>query len=178
MTDSNEKAPWDKFWGDIFATVRANKLDTESGNGVKIPLATLESLRRELAALPYVNYGNFTKEATGVSDGLTRMNIFLTTDEPLSTRSSSVSQDANVDPGDGYLIRTLMETYASTDVRGYGSRLRQLRRDFLYCSLHRALQLRMRLSLRKRGDRLSELFHDRLSHGGRAIFLRVLALRS
>jgi hypothetical protein len=35
--------------------------------------------------------------------------------------------------GDGYLIRTLMETYASTDVRGYGSRLRQLRRDFLYC---------------------------------------------
>jgi hypothetical protein len=174
----NGTAPWDKFWGDIFATVRANKLDTEAGNGVRIASATLESLRRELAALPYVNYGNFAKEATGVSDGLIRMNIFLMTDEPLSTRSSSVSHEANVDPGDGYLIRTLMESYASTDVRGYGSRLRQLRRDFLYCSLHRALELRMRLSVRKRGDRLSELFHDRLSHGGRAILLRVLALRS
>jgi hypothetical protein len=174
----NGTAPWDKFWGDIFATVRANKLDTKAGNGVKIPSATLENLRRELAGLPYVNYGNFAKEATGVSDGLTRMNIFLTTDEPTSTRTSSVSQDGNIDPGDGYLIRTLMETYASTNVRGYGSRLRQLRRDFLYCTLHRALELRLRLSVRKRGDRLSELFHDRLSHGGRAILLRILALRT
>ena len=103
----NGTAPWDKFWGDLFATVRANRLD-----------------------------------------------------------------------GDDYLIRALMETYASTDVRGYGSRLRRLRRDFLYCSLHRAHELRIRLSVRKRGDRLSELFHDRLSHGGRAILLRVLALRS
>ena len=76
------------------------------------------------------------------------------------------------------MIRTLIESYASTDVRGYGSRLRQLRRGFLYFSLHRAVELRMRLSVRKRGDRLSELFHDRLSHGGRAILLRVLALRS
>jgi hypothetical protein len=174
----NGTAPWDKFWGDIFATVRANKLDTKAGNGVKIPSATLENLRRELAGLPFVNYGKFNKEATGISDGLIRTNIFLSTDEPLSMRSSSVSKDANIDPGDGYLIRTLMETYASTNVRGYGSRLRQLRRDFLYCSLHRALELRMRLSVRKRGDRLSELFHDRLSHGGRAILLRVLALRS
>jgi hypothetical protein len=40
------------------------------------------------------------------------------------------------------------------------------------------MELRVRLSVRKRGDRLSELFHDRLSHGGRAILLRVLALRS
>jgi len=135
-------------------------------------------LRRELVALPFVNYGNFSKKATGVSDGLTRMNIFLSTDEPVSMRSSSVSNDANVDPGDGYLIRTLMEVYASTDLRGYRSRLRQLRRDFLYCSLYRAHELRMRLSVRKRGDRLSELFHDRLSHGGRAILLRVLELRS
>src|SRR5207253_10115119 len=102
----------------------------------------------------------------------------LSTDEPVSMRSSSVSYEAYPDPGDDYLIRTLMETYAKTDVRGYGSRLRQLRRDFLYCSLGRALGLRMRLSVRKRGDRLSELVHDRLSHGGRAILLRVLALRS
>jgi hypothetical protein len=75
------------------------------------------------------------------------------------------------------LIGALMEAYASTDVRGYGSRLRRLRRDFLYCSLNRARDLRMRLSVRTRGDKLSELFYDRLSHGGRAILLRVLALR-
>jgi len=173
-------APWDKFWGDVFATVRANKLDTAAGNGVKIPSATLENLRRELVVLPAVNYGSFPKEATGVSDGLVRMNIFLSTDEAeqVSMRSSSVSNEPYPDPSDDYLIRTLMEKYANTDVRGYGSRLRRLRRDFLYCSLHRALELRRRFSVRKRGDQLSELFHDRLSHGGRAILLRVLALRS
>lgn len=177
-SNRNGTAPWDKFWGDLYATVRANKLDTSAGNGVRIPSATLENLRRQLAALPFVNYGNFAKEATGVSDGLSRRNLFLSSDEPVSMRSSSVSHEAYVDPSDDYLIRILMEAYASTDVRGYGSRLRRLRRDFLYCSLSRAHELRKRLSVRKRGDRLSELFHDRLSHGGRAILLRVLALRS
>jgi hypothetical protein len=173
-------APWDKFWGDLFVTVRANRLDTAAGNGVKIPATTLENLRKQLVGLPSVNYGSFPKEATGVSDGLVRKNLFLSTDsaEPVSMRSSSVSREAYPDPSDDYLIRTLMEAYAKTDVRGYGKRLRQLRRDFLYCSLARALELRMRLPMRKRGDRLSELFHDRLSHGGRAILLRVLALRS
>jgi hypothetical protein len=169
-------AGWDKFWGDLFRTVRAHRLDTSAGNGVKIPSKTLEDLRLELVALPDVDYGNYSKEAKGVSDGLIRMNIFLSTDEPVSMRSSSTSKEAYLDPDDDYLIRTLMEAYASTDVRGYGNRLRRLRRDFLYCSLHRAVVLRMRLSLRKRGDRLSEMFHDRLSHGGRAFLLRVLAL--
>ncbi len=171
-------AAWDKFWGDLFATVRANKLDTAAGNGVKIPATTLEDLRKQLAALPYVDYGSYPKEATGVSDGLIRMNIFLTTEEPVSMRSSSVSYEPYPDPSDDYLIRTLMENYAATDVRGYGGRLRRLRRDFLYCSLHRASELRRRLTMRKPRDRVSELFYDRLSRGGRAILLRVLALRS
>jgi hypothetical protein len=104
-----------------------------------------------------VNYGDFPKKATGVSDGLIRMNIFLTTDEPVSMRASSVAHEAYPDPSDDSLIGALMEAYASTDVRGYGSRLRRLRRDFLYCSLNRARDLRMRLSVRKRGDKLSEL---------------------
>jgi hypothetical protein len=172
-------APWDKFWGDLFRTVRANKLDTAAGNGVRIPSATLEDLRLELVALPYVDYGNYSKEARGVSNGLIRKNLLLSSDEHASmTRSSSVAKETYPDPDDDYLIRTLMESYASTDVVGYGGRLRRLRQDFLYCSLHRALELRIRLSLRKRGDRVSELFHDRLSHGGRAILLGVLALRS
>jgi hypothetical protein len=171
-------APWDKFWGDLYATVRANRLDTSAGNGVRIPAATLERLRQELVVLPHVDYGNFPKEATGVSDGLVRMNLFLTTTEPVSVRATSVANEVYPDPSDDSLIRTLMESYASTDVKGYGGRLRQLRRDFLYCSLGRAIDLRTRLSARRRGDRVSELFHDRLSRGGRAILLRVLALRS
>jgi hypothetical protein len=169
-------APWDKFWGDLFRTVRANGLDTSAGNGVRIPPATLENLRLELVALPYVDYGTYSKEAKEVSNGLIRKNIFLSTDEPVAMRFSSTAKEAYLDPSDDYLIRVLMEAYASTDVRGYGSRLRRLRRDFLYCSAHRALVLRTRLSLPKLGDRLSELFHDRLSHGGRAFLLRVLAL--
>lgn len=171
-------AAWDKFWGDLFATVRAHRLDTRAGNGVRIPAATLETLRRQLAALPSVNYGSYSKEATGVSDGLTCMNIFLSSDDPVSMRQTSVSHEAYPDPSDDYLIAKLMEACASTDVKGYGRRLRELRRDFLYCSLPRARELRIRLPMRKRGDRVSELFHDRLSRGGRAILLRVLALRS
>jgi hypothetical protein len=176
----NGTAAWDKFWGDLFATVRSCRLDTTAGNGVRIPAATLEGLRRQLAALPYVNYGNFSKEATGVSDGLIRTNFFLSTasHEQLSMRSSSVSHETIPDPGDDYLIRVLMENFASSDVIGYGGRLRRLRRDFLYCSKPRAAQLRGRLNARRRGDRVSELFYDRLSHGGRAVLLRVLALRS
>jgi hypothetical protein len=105
----NGTAPWDKFWGDIYTTVRANRLDTSAGAGVRIPAATLENLRRELVVLPAVNYGNFSKEATGVSDGLTRINISLSADEAVSMRSSSVANEPYVDPSDDYLIRTLME---------------------------------------------------------------------
>jgi hypothetical protein len=74
------------------------------------------------------------------------------------------------DPSDDYLIDTLKENYSPADVKGYGGRLRRLRRDFLSCSKLRAFTLKNRLSARTRGDRLSELFHDRLSHGGRAFF--------
>jgi hypothetical protein len=176
----NGAAAWDRFWGSLFATVRSYGLDTAAGNGVRIPAATLEELRQQLAALPSVNYGDFSKEATGVSDGLIRTNVFLSTDsdEQVSTSVRSVSHETMPDPGDDYLIRLLMEHFASSDVVGYGRRLRQLRRDFLYCSKPRASQLRGRLTARRRGDRVSELFYDRLSHGGRAILLRVLALRS
>lgn len=171
-------APWDKFWGDLYATVRANKLDTARGNGTKIPDATLENLRQQLAALPSVNYGSFSKEAKDVSNGLFRHYLSLNFRDGSSMRSSYAAHEAYPDPSDDYLIDTLKENYSLADVRGYGGRLRQLRRDFLYCSKLRAFTLRNRLSARLSGDRLSELFHDRLSHGGRAILLRVLALRS
>src|SRR5258708_13947876 len=91
-------------------------------------------------------------------------------------RSSSVSYETYPDPSDVYLIRTLMEKYTNIDVRGYGSRLRMLRRDFLYCSLHRALELRRRFSGREPKDQLSQLFHHRPSHGRPAILLPVLSL--
>jgi hypothetical protein len=176
----NGTAPWDKFWGGLHATVRSFKLDTTAGNGVKIPSATLEELRRDLIALPKpdADYGEFSKDARGVSNGLIRRNMFLSSgfSEPILARQFAVSHEVTPDP-DGYLINLLTENYARSDVMGYGGRLRRLRRDFLYCSKPRAAQLRGRLVARRAGDRVSELFHDRLSHGGRAILLRVLALR-
>jgi hypothetical protein len=93
-------------------------------------------------------------------------------------RSSYSAHETYPDPSDDYLMDVLKENYSPADVKGYGGRLRRLRRDFLYCSKLRAFTLKSRLSGRIRGDRLSELFHDRLSHGGRALLLRVLALRS
>ena len=107
------------------------------------------------------------------------MNPFLISEpEPVSTRSSSISYEAYPDAGDGYLIDVLMEKYSRGNVTGYGARLRRLRRDFLYCSAPRALDLRARLLGRRAGDKLSEAFYDRLSHGGRAILLKILALRT
>jgi len=172
---------WEKFWGHVYATVRSFRLDTAAGNGVKIPLPILEGLRRDLIALPEpdVNYSEFSRDARGVSNGLTRTNMFLSAgfSEPVLMRQYAVSHETTPDP-DGYLINLLTENYARSDVIGYGGRLRRLRRDFLYCSKPRAAQLRGRLVSRRAGDRVSELFHDRLSHGGRAILLRVLALRN
>jgi hypothetical protein len=167
----------DHFWGDLYETVRTNKLDTAKGNGAKIPNATLENLRQQLAALPSVNYGSFRKEATDVSDGLLRHYSYLNSDGP-SMRSSYSAHETYPDPSDDYLMDALKENYSPADVKGYGGRLRRLRRDFLYCSKLRTFTLKNRLSVRTGGDRLSELFHDRLSHGGRALLLRVLALKS
>jgi hypothetical protein len=170
-------APWDHFWGDLYATVRANKLDSAKGNGAKIPDATLENLRQQLAALPGVDYGNYSKEATDVSNGLLRHYSFLNSDGP-SMRSSYSAHETYPDPSDDYLMDALKENYSPADVKGYGGRLRRLRHDFVSCSKLRAFTLKNRLSVRTTGDRLSELFHDRLSHGGRALLLRVLALKS
>ena len=171
-------APWDKFWGDLYATVRANKLDTAKGNGARIPDATLENLRQQLAALPSINYGSFSKEAKDVSNGLLRQYSSMNWGDGPSMRSSYSAHETYPDPSDGYLMDALKEKYSPADVKGYGGRLRRLRRDFLYCSKLRAFTLKNRFSVRIKGDRLSELFHDRLSHGGRALLLRVLALRS
>ena len=171
-------AAWDKFWGDLYATVRAHKLDTKKGNGARIPDATLENLRVQLAALPSVNYGSFTKEATGVSNGLLRQYSFLNTGDGPSMRSSYSAHETYPDPSDDYLMDALKEKYSPGDVKGYGGRLRRLRREFLHCSKLRAFTLKNRLSVRTKGDRLSELFHDRLSHGGRALLVRVLAIRA
>ena len=170
--------PWDKFWGDLYATVRANKLDTAQGNGARIPDATLENLRVQLAALPSINYGSFSKEAKDVSNGLLRQYSSMNSGDGPSMRSSYSAHETYPDPSDDYLMDALKEKYSPGDVRGYGGRLRRLRREFLHCSKLRAFTLKNRLSGRTKGDRLSELFHDRLSHAGRALLVRVLALRS
>jgi hypothetical protein len=171
-------APWDHFWGDLYATVRTNKLDTAKGNGAKIPDATLENLRQQLAALPSVNYGNFSKDAKDVSDGLMRHYSILNSGDGASMRSSYSAHETYPDPSDDYFIDMLNENYSAADVKGYAGRFLRLRRDFLHCSKLRAFTLQNRLSVRTRGDRLSELFHDRLSHGGRALLLRVLGLKA
>ena len=170
--------PWDHFWGGLYSTVRENKLDSAKGNGAKIPDATLENLRQQLAALPFVDYGTYSKDAKDVSNGLLRHYSFTNSGDGPSTRSSYSAHETYPDPSDEYLIDELNEKYSPSDVKGYGGRLRRLRRDFLYSSKLRAFTLKNRLSVRTKGDCLSELFHDRLSHGGRALLLRVLGLRS
>jgi hypothetical protein len=59
-------------------------------------------------------------------------------------------------------------------VEGYRDRLIYLRVNFVECPLGQAQTFRRRLGSRQTGDKLSELFYDRLSPGGRALLLRVL----
>lgn len=170
--------PWFNFFTAVAALIKARNLHQNIGNGTRFTLAELEPLRVQLAALPGVNYGTFSKTALSGDNGLTRQNPFVTgSEEPLSMSSRSVSQETYPDPGDEYLIRTLGTRYAAGNVGGFGGRLRELRHAFVRCSKGRAQALLARLSMRKPGDRVSELFYDVLSTGGRAILLRVLRMR-
>lgn len=168
--------PWPIFFSSVAALGKRFGLDTLAGNGSAIKVADLEPLRLQLAALPGVPYGQFDKDAPTGADGLIRNHFFLgdLPRDPPPVRVTARESNPGTDVSDDYLADRLLEKYAATDVAGYGARLRALREHFAVCSLGRAKELTARLSVRRRGDRLSELFHDRLSRDGRAILLRVL----
>lgn len=170
--------PWFNFFTTVAALIKARNLHQNIGSGTRFTLDDLEPLRVQLAALPGVNYGSFTKTDLSGANGLKRQNPFISgTEEPVSMSFRSVSHETYPDPSDEYLIRTLSVRYGASNVGGYGGRLRELRRDFAHCSKARAVALLARLSARRRGDKVSELFHDILSTEGRAILLRVLRMR-
>lgn len=175
---SPNNMPWFTFYLSIYLLIKRFRLDTFAGNGSRIGEDVLEPFRVQLAALPGVNYGNYQKDDPTGADGLLKNNPFLNEPyEETSMRSTTTAQESYPDPSDDFLIRTLQEQYAASDVAGYGKRLRSLRSDFARCSLGRAKELSLRLVTRRRGDRVSELFQDRLSTAGRAILLRVLRNR-
>jgi hypothetical protein len=169
--------PWPTFFNSVSTLIKTNGLDTTSGKGTRISLDVLEPLRVQLAALPDVNYGSFKKSDLTGANGLKRMHFFIESKEELPVSYKVVAYEAYPDPSDDYLIRTFQEKYAASDVAGYGGRYRRLRMDFAKCSLPRAKQLAVRLAVRKKGDRVSELFHTRLSTEGRALLLKILRER-
>jgi hypothetical protein len=174
-----DNIPWFVFYTSVVTLARKFNLNKTAGNGTRISLADIEPLRVQLAALPGVNYGDYDKDDKDVGNGLLRNNPFLDTHEDTTPSPVRISaRETYPDPTDDYLIRTLQEKYGASDVAGYGGRLRELRRAFALCSLGRAKALSTRLSVRKSGDKVAELFYDRLSAGGRAILLRVLRTRS
>ena len=173
---SNDGSPWPTFFSDVLALNKRFGFDTVAGNGGKVGVADLEPLRVQLAALPGVPYGDFDKDDPTDADGLIINNPFLDdTHEEIAVRLTKTS-DATY-PNDDYLVRTFQEHHAASDIAGYGKRVKSLRRDFALCSLGRAKELSPRLTARRRGDRVSEWFHDRLSTAGRALLLRVLRNR-
>lgn len=177
LTVPNEGTPWSDFYTAVYNAIKAKHLESPSGNGAKVSSTEMEPARVLLAKLPDVNYKDFKKTDLSGSNGLKRHNFLHDTHEEVSMRSSSTAREPYPDPSDDYLIETLKKRYAESDVKGYGGRLRELRKDFAKCSLSRAKVLAARLAGRKPGDKVSELFYDHLSHGGRAILLRVLKNR-
>jgi hypothetical protein len=173
----NPSPPWAAFFSSVVALLKRFRLDTPAGNGTKIGVGDLEPLRVQLAALPGVNYGDFKKDDPTGADGLIRNHPFIHSHNEIPVHERITTRETYPDPSDDYLMRTLFEQYAASDVAGYGKRLRSLRKDFALCSYGRARALLPRLAARRHGDRVSELFHDRLSTAGRAILLRVLRRR-
>jgi hypothetical protein len=166
---------WYTFFKSVEDFVRNNGLDKLSGNGARIDLLALEGLRIQLTALPYVNYGSFRFDEPSGANGLANNNFFLDLPgEAPSSRGVYSTRASYPEPSDDYLIGRLQEQYAASDVVGYGSRLRALRRDFALCSLPRARALFDRLQVVRPGDRLSTLFYERLSRRGCAVLVQVL----
>jgi len=167
--------PWAAFYSSVVALIKSYRLETIAGNRKSIPIDELEPLRLQLVALPHVDYGSYPKTELTGADGLKRMNFFLD-DAPVkvSMSSSSVAYETYPDPSDDYLVDVFLEKYTVTDVRGYKGRMKRLRMDFAKCSLARARRLAIRFASRIRGDRVSELFHDRLATYERNILLKVL----
>jgi hypothetical protein len=169
--------PWPTFFNSVATLIKTNHLDTTSGNRTRISVDVLEPLRVQLAALPDVNYGSFKKGDLTGANGLKRMHFFLNSKEELPVSHKLVAYEAYPGPSDEYLISTFLERYSASDIAGYGGRYRRLRIDFAKCSLPRAKELAVRLTVRKKGDRVSELFHTRLSTHGRALLLKILRER-
>jgi hypothetical protein len=169
--------PWPDFFLAVYNLIVAQGLNTVSGNGKHIDVVTLEPLRLQLAGLPDVNYGKFKKEDKSGANGLKRFHLVFESHEEVSMRSSSVAYESWIDPSDDFLSDVFLERYSSTNVRGYSGRIKRLRREFAKCSQGRARELAIRFAGRKKGDRLSELFHDRLATYERNILLAVLRSR-
>lgn len=168
--------PWYMFFKTLVEYIKSKRLDTVAGNGAVCPLAELEGLRILLASLPYVNYKNYRKDDPTGANELLKKNPLVSLGLEVGRGGVSVKIDwvRYADPRDDGLIKELEKFYDAADVAGYRSRLVYLRANFALCPLGRAKELRSRLTTRQRGDRLSELFYDRLSAGGRALLLRVL----
>jgi hypothetical protein len=75
---------------------------------------------------------------------------------------------------DAILVPLLERRFGSQDVGGYGARLARLRTFFQQLEREDARRLRVRLVVRRNGDRLSEAFHDRLSTRARSELLAIL----
>jgi hypothetical protein len=168
--------PWHDFFQMVFDAVKRKGLETTAGNGAHFSMDELEPLRLALAGLPYVNYGSFKKEDPTGADGLSRTAPLVRLSLAMGRNGVSVKIDRvrYADPRDTDLVAELQKYFAATDVAGYRARLVYLRANFALCPLGRATEFRVRLGSRQKGDRLSELFYDHLSTGGRALLLRVL----
>jgi hypothetical protein len=72
-----DDGPWPHFFHSLFDLAKANSLDTVAGNGNNLSQETLEPIRVQLAALPAVNYGDYSKDTRGGADGVRQYGPYL-----------------------------------------------------------------------------------------------------
>jgi hypothetical protein len=61
--------PWQDFFQSVVNLIQARHLDTVEGNGAMVSMDDLDTLERQLIALPGVNYGSIPKDALTGANG-------------------------------------------------------------------------------------------------------------
>lgn len=110
--------------------------------------------------------------------GHSLMPLKIDSQEDIELRYQLTQREPRPPLTDDLLLRLLRPRFAAHDVRGYGGRVRFVEEVFRGTNAAEATPLYSRLSLRRPGDKVADLFRHHLSTASREKLLRILKERA